>query len=330
VINLIQIKQVKNNSNDIQAICKIHNESFSYWIDNLGNKFGYKKIKNQDVKKWIEKKNSFVLLASYRNVAAGYIHCQIETISGKSEDITNITFVETMESLGQSKIAVIPKYQRKKIATTLVKEAFNIALKKKAKTVMVFVYNKNKPAIGLLKKLNFKHQKFTYLEEYSKNKPYIHDSVLAEYNLNEKLPIIELNLDIHIRRIKKQDVNDLQKIFGECRPDVFGPNPSNEQIKNWYKSKWAHETLVAEYQGKVVGCMEYTKTGIIGIPGVLKEYRRKKIGQTLFYFLLYNMKKNGIKKAIADTGYILSEAISLYQKFDFDLSRELWGWIKIL
>lgn len=195
---------------------------------------------------------------------------------------------------------------------------------------MVFVYNENKAAIGLLEKLGFEHQKFTYFNEYSKNKPYIHDSVLAEFDFNQKLPIIELNIDIQIRRIKKQALKDIQIIFGECRSDVFGTNPTLEQIKDWYKSKWAYETLVAEYQGKAIGCMEYSKTGIIGIPGVLKEYRRKKIGQTLFYFLLFNMKKNGFKKAIADTGYILSEAINLYKKFNFDLSRELWGWIKIL
>ncbi|NHK30702.1 MAG: GNAT family N-acetyltransferase [Asgard group archaeon] len=330
MIKVIQIKQVKNELNDIQAICKIHNKSFSYWIESLGNEFGYKKIKNRDVKEWIERKNSFVLLAFYKEEAVGYTHCQIENIKGESEDIINFIFVETMESLGQSKIAVLPLYQRKKIASALLNEALNIAQKKKAKTAMAFVYNENKQAIGLLEKLNFKHQKFTYFKKYSKSNPYIHDSVLAEFDLKQKLPIIELNLDIQIRRIKKQDIKDMQIIFGECRPDVFGSNPSIDQIKNWFKSKWAYETLVAEYQGKVVGCMEYTKLGIIGIPGVLKEYRRKKIGQTLFYFLLFNMKKNGLKKAIADTGFILSEAIGLYQKFNFNLSRELWGWIKIL
>ena len=30
-----------------------------------------------------------------------------------------------------------------------------------------------------------------------------------------------------------------------------------------------------EYKDKVVGCMEYTTQGRIGIPGVLKKYREK-------------------------------------------------------
>ena len=42
------------------------------------------------------------------------------------------------------------------------------------------------------------------------------------------------------------------------------------------------------------------------------------------------MKEHGYKKALADTGIILQEAISMYQRFHFDLSRELWVWIKVL
>ncbi|MBD3190798.1 MAG: GNAT family N-acetyltransferase [Candidatus Heimdallarchaeota archaeon] len=126
------------------------------------------------------------------------------------------------------------------------------------------------------------------------------------------------------------DLSDLQQIFGECRPDVFGPEPTMKEINEWYNSNWAQETLVAEYQGKVIGCMEYTKLGLIGIPDVLKDFRRQKIGSTLFYSLLTRMRKSGLTKALADTGYPLKEAISMYKKFNFDLSRELGVWFKEL
>lgn len=112
-MNLIQIRQAKNESNDIQLICKIHNESFLYCINNFGMEFGYKKIQNKEVKNWLENKNSIVLLAFYKNKAVGYTHCQIDYIMGEKEKITNFVFVETMESLGQSKIVVIPENQRK-------------------------------------------------------------------------------------------------------------------------------------------------------------------------------------------------------------------------
>ncbi|MHA1307821.1 MAG: hypothetical protein ACTSQN_11085 [Candidatus Heimdallarchaeota archaeon] len=38
----------------------------------------------------------------------------------------------------------------------------------------------------------------------------------------------------------------------------------------------------------------------------------------------------GYKKALADTGVILQEAIAMYKRFQFDLSRELWVWVKIV
>ncbi|MHA1441664.1 MAG: hypothetical protein ACTSPK_07385 [Candidatus Heimdallarchaeota archaeon] len=41
------------------------------------------------------------------------------------------------------------------------------------------------------------------------------------------------------------------------------------------------------------------------------------------------MKKNGYKKALTDTGIILQEAIAMYERFEFDLLRELWVWVKI-
>ncbi|MHA1408280.1 MAG: GNAT family N-acetyltransferase [Candidatus Heimdallarchaeaceae archaeon] len=121
-------------------------------------------------------------------------------------------------------------------------------------------------------------------------------------------------------------------MFGMCRPDVFGSQPTMEQIKKWFKAGWAAKTLVAEYRGKVVGCMEYTALGVIGIPGILPEYQKQGIGSTLFYQLLQNMKKEGYKKAVADTGYVpyTEGAIRMYKRFEYDLSRELWTWIKIL
>lgn len=122
----------------------------------------------------------------------------------------------------------------------------------------------------------------------------------------------------------------IKQIFGESRPDVFGTNPSFENIVEWIDSGWGEVTLVAEFDGKTVGCMEFTKKGVIGIPSVLLDYRKKGIGSTLFYHLLNVMKEKGNKRALADTGFIHEDAIKMYKKFNFDLKRELWSWIKII
>ncbi|NHJ49303.1 MAG: GNAT family N-acetyltransferase [Asgard group archaeon] len=325
MVILIRIDLANRESAEI--ICKIHNESFRYYIDKFGKLYGYIEITKKDVIKWFVN-DSIILIAYFDNHPVGYLHGQIEY--HEKENFSSLNIVETTESLGQSKIAVLPDYRRKKVATNLIKEVTEIARKRNVNVIMFFAYNDNSIATNLFKKLKFKHKQFHIIKSFSEEKPLAHDSVLAEYDLQKKLPVIELNLDVDIRKINKNDLTDLQQIFGECRPDVFGKNPSLNQIKEWYKSKWAQETLVAHYKGKTIGCMEYTKLGIIGIPGILKDYRRKKIGSTLFYFLLYNMQKRGLKKALADTGYTLEEAISMYKKFGFDLSRELWVWLKEL
>ncbi len=44
------------------------------------------------------------------------------------------------------------------------------------------------------------------------------------------------------------------------------------------------------------------------------------------------MKERGLPKALAQTAYDqpTEEARTIYKRFNFDLSRELWPWIKVL
>ncbi len=311
-------------------IAEIHNDAFHFSIEKLGLQYGYKMATNQDVKDWTNIKDSFILIAYSNNIPVGYVHCGIEEIEGKERKIRNLVFIETKESLGQSKIAVLKEYQRKKIASKMLAKVIETAKDLNAETALALAYNKNISANRLLTKYAFKHEKFLYYEPYSKENQFIGDSVLAVFDLKQNLPSIKINKNITVRRIEKKDLVFLQEIFGECRSDVFGLNPSYAQIMDWYDSGWGEVTLVAELSEQVVGCMEFTSLGVIGIPGVLKKYRNQKIGSTLFYHLLLEMKNKNLEKALADTGFILQEAITMYKKFNFDLSRELWAWFKVL
>ncbi len=324
----IKIKQAEKGQESI--ICELHNNSFSYWIENLGILYGYKYLENKDVENWLLNERSFVLTAYDNEQPVGYVHCQIEDIVGDKKTIRNLVFCETKESLGQSKIGVLLKNRRKKVAQKLIEKALEKSKQFKADTALFLAYNQNLPVRGLLSNLGFNHKQMYYFDPFSKVKPYVQDSVLAEFDLSQELLNIKLNQDVVIRKICLEDLSSMQRIFGESRPDVFGSNPTHTQVREWYQSAWGEVILIAEIEEKVVGCMEFTSLGVIGIPGVLHEYRKQGIGSTLFYHLLLKMKNSGKEKALADTGFELRDAIDLYKKFNFDLSRELWAWIKIL
>ncbi len=313
-----------------ELVCQIHNIAFNDWIERLGSLYAYHKITPKEVFMWSQEPNESIWLAHVNGNPAGYVCCQLNQLQGKNT-IVNLLYEETRESLGQSKIAVLPKYRRKGVAKTLLIQTMEHYKSLGAETAMVISYSDNTAVSALMSSLGFEHRDFYYYSPYSDKEPYIQDSVLAEYDLSCPLSTIRSNPDVLIRKLQKEDLDAMRKIFGECRPDLFGSSPSAQQVHEWYTSQWAEVSLVAEYNGEVVGCMEFTATGVIGIPGVLPEYRNKGIGSTLFYQLLKTMQSMSKPKALADTGIFAGEhAIRMYERFEFDTSRLQYGWVKTL
>ncbi|MFW9914067.1 MAG: GNAT family N-acetyltransferase [Candidatus Thorarchaeota archaeon] len=312
-----------------ETISALHNHAFFEWVQLLGCLYGYRKLAPEEVLSWLSDSGSAVWVTFLQGELVGYVHCLLEEIHGL-KTIKNLSFVETLEHLGQSKIAVHPAFQRRGVAEALLTAVIGYYRQKGAETVTALAYNDNHRASAFFSKLGFKHQPFYYYEHYSHNDPFMHDSILAELDLRK--PIIEIpsNPRVMIRAIQKSDLGAMQRIFGECRPDIYGAIPTSEQVEEWFYSSWAETTLVAELDGQVVGCMEYTSSGVIGIPGVLKKNRNQGVGSTLFHHLLRSMQEKGFPKALADTGIPMEEAIQMYRRFNFNLNRELWGWVKIL
>ncbi|HUT82528.1 MAG TPA: GNAT family N-acetyltransferase [Candidatus Bathyarchaeia archaeon] len=309
-------------------IAEIHNQAFQPWLESLGQLYGYHKITSQDVLSWKEK-NKTVWLTSINTTPIAYAHCSVDEFVGSST-FKKLVFVETLESLGQSKLAVLPKYQRKGVAKSFLQKLLDHYCQNNVQIALVLAYSDNEASSKLLTSLGFTHQKVFYYEPFSLEEPFSVDSVLATFNLHNPIPIPRLNKDVVIRLIKEDDLSNIRLIFDESRPDAFGPHPSIERIREWYHSGWGEVTLIAELSGEAVGCMEFTSQGIIGIPGVLKEFQGKGVGTTLFYNLLRTMQERGHYIALADTGYILEDAIRMYKRFQFNLCRELWSWVKIL
>lgn len=325
--NLHQIEISEYSDGQEEIIVQIHNQAFQPWIENLGSLYSYRYIESNDVKEWYNEKNSKILIAYFNGEPVAYIHFKIEIITGLS-NFTQMVVIETEESLGQSKLAVLPRFQNKNIGTELVNFATNYF--PDIDTILILAYNDNEAMNRIMEKLDFEHKKLLFYKKYSDKKPYANDSVLATIDLREDLPNIKLNSEVTVRSIETKDYQKMREIYGSTRPDVFGENPTIENIYEWIESGWGEMTLIAEIKDEVVGCMEFSKEGVIGIPGVLPEYQKKGIGSTLFYHLLKTMKDLGYSKALADTGYQLEEAIKMYKRFNFDLSQELWSWIKIV
>lgn len=260
----------------------------------------------------------------------GYIHCS-QWVEKMDNEIVGLYFPETVEERGQSKIAVVPSFRKKGIAKVLVEHAIEYYKKVGAEIAIALAYNDNTLASQFLIKLGFKHERYHYYDKYSKTEPFEMDAVLATFDLTQTLPNITLNPEVNVRTIAEKDLPAIKDFFKD-RPQ-YGVNLSNiERVLNWYKEGWGEVTLVAEFRGKVVGLMEYNSVGVVGIPGVLPEYRRKGIGSTLFYHLLKSMKEKGLSKALADSGYVswTENARKMYKRFNFDLSRDLWVWVKNL
>ena len=328
---MVNISIIPYEDDKAEDVCIVHNSAFKSYIEEFGMLYGYKILTLSDIRNWIKNQESKIWLAYANNEPVGYVHCS-QRIEKKDNEILTMWFVETFEETGQSKIAVVPPFRKKNIAKALVEHAIDYYQKVGAEIIIASAYNDNESATRLLENLGFMHYNPHYYERYSKTQPIEVDSLLATFDLLPPLPKITLNPEVNVRIISENDLLAMKDIFGKARPDIWGSNPSMEHVIAWYKEGWGEVTLVAEFEGEVVGCMEYTSTGAIGIPGVLPLYRRKGIGTTLFYHLLKSMKERGLPKALTDSGYVpeRKEAIRMYKRFNFDLSRDLWVWLKIL
>jgi GNAT superfamily N-acetyltransferase len=319
---------------DEEQIANIHNAAFKNWIETLGSQYYYRNITSQDVLHWlnangIEGLSLWVVEES--NNLIGYAHCYLQ-IEETQRKVPVMYFAKTHWDMGQSKVAVLPDYQRKSVGTSLIESAIEYYKSFKAEVVMAFSYNDNYPMEALLTKLGFSHPGVFYYPPYSEKESLGHDSVYAYYDLTSPLPDIPLNSAVNIRPAEERDADDLFKLF---QKNAFWIE--EEVTHDWiseYFSLIQNENgriLIAEFNDKLVGAMDYMSVnGRIGIPGVLPEYRRQGIGYTLFFHLLRTMQNDGLKSAIADTGIILPDPIRMYHQFGFDIQRKQHLWVKLL
>ena len=310
-------------------VAQIHNASFDEWARKLGEAYAYRKVMPQEVLDWSQKPSNTIWLAYLNGVPAGYIHCRVEEIRGRRKFL-HLLYELTDRDMGQSKIAVVPRYRGRGVGKALLRTTLEYFKDRGVEIATAYAYDDNESASALLSSLGFRHEEIFYYEDYSQQEPFAFDSIYAELDLSKPLKDVRLNPDVKVRTPREEDLDALIRIFGECSPWVYGPKPSAKEVLSWLHNSRAKVTLVAEYRGETVGAMEFFKDGRIGIPGVLPEHRRKGIGTTLFYHLLKEMQRHGLVKAVVDTGIILRDAIRMYHRLGFHIARRRWAWIKLM
>jgi ribosomal protein S18 acetylase RimI-like enzyme len=141
----------KANQKDIEKTSELCAElaKFEYGIDPFFKVFSKKAVKNfkSYVKKGINKKDKFILVAETQNQIVGFVYCEIKKRPGM--------FI--LKKIGYIvDIFILPKFRKKGTGTILIKNAIKKFKQNKIKFVQINSLTGNKKAIRLYKKIGFK------------------------------------------------------------------------------------------------------------------------------------------------------------------------------
>ena len=312
-----------------ELVAQLHNAAFAEWSESLGPCFRYQPVSAETVTTWMRAPTDAVWVALLGKKAVGYASCETSARAGEVRFL-ELGFGVTHADWGQSRIGVHRAHRWKGIATRLLRAILDDFAHSGGDVITAASYSFNTAASRLMEKLGFEHHSLFRFPPHSPNGMCRFDAVFAELDLTKPLPQIPLRDDLIIHRPLGTETGSYVRVFEESAPFAFDGTPSPDQIAEWMASEESEEILVAEYDGEVIGIMEYFRDGVIGIPGILPRYRGKGFGTTLFYHLLRRMKRAGHKRAVGDTGLIQEEMMRLYDRFGFDLSKRLYNWTKVL
>ncbi len=311
------------DESDANEIARVHNESFGNLINSYGSRYSYSTITEQDVIRWMTDPNyteSIVFVIEETEIH-GYAHCVLQ-IEKRSQEIPVLYFHSTGWDFGQARIGVLPDKRRQGLGSTLVKTAIDNELSISPQFVIAFAYENNVEGRALFTKVGFQQHDLFMLERYSEKEPLTNGSVLAKFDLTKTIPQFESSINVNIRRADESDTVAIARLD---RANIWW-NPetwTTQWASRFIKGEFSHIVFVAEFEGDVVGVMNYTPhTGEVGFTGVLPEFQRKGIGSYFMTQLLSKMKEAGIHEAIAASGLTQVDAIRLYHRLGFEILRK--------
>ncbi|MCL4340392.1 MAG: GNAT family N-acetyltransferase [Thaumarchaeota archaeon] len=140
--------------------------------------------------------------------------------------------------------------------------------------------------------------------------------------------------DYIVGAVKKEELQDMININLKTLPEHYTDDFYLELIQ-----KFPEGCLVAKANGVIVGYilnrvelnfgsfgLNLTKKGHVVSVAVLEDYRRKGIGRSLIELSIAAMKKRGCKEIFLEVRISNDEAINLYKKLGFTITKTIGGY----
>jgi ribosomal-protein-alanine N-acetyltransferase len=138
-----------------------------------------------------------------------------------------------------------------------------------------------------------------------------------------------------LRKFKMNDLGSVTRINQVCLPE----NYTDFFFVDLYR-RWPETFLVAEENGEIVGyimCRIEVGLSNLGLPGLAKkghvvsvavipEHRRMGVGGSLVTKAMEGMRKYGAKQCYLEVRMTNGEAIGLYKKLGFEVTRTIRGY----
>lgn len=313
---------------DDESISAIYNKAFQNKINSLPRIYQYRFVIPEDVIHWqLDVKNA-LWIVELDNQPVGYAQVRLEVERGLKE-IPVLQFMPAKKwDLNESNIAVLPEYQGHGVGSYLVNEIIK-RYASKATIVTAYTFSDNVAGETLFSSIGFTMHDMFYYPPFSNKKPLANSSIYESFELKH---LHEPSFKRPIVRFRRAEAKDAPIIRELHQHNVFWCEKclTLEWNKEFIEGKYGHTVYVAEYEGKVIGEINYLKDGRIGITGILPEYRGKGFGSTMFYEVLREMKKADFVSAFVDSGLTQTDAIKMYEKFGFVIQRRQNCWVKVL
>ncbi|RLI69102.1 MAG: hypothetical protein DRP02_11300 [Candidatus Gerdarchaeota archaeon] len=272
----------------------------------------------QDIQQKLE--NELFLIAYYRTIPIGIIRFDKYFFSSGIKILSHFPLV-------------VPRFQGKGIGSKLVQVGISKARKKGFKNIWAECWSKDQRELAIYTSFYLKNG-FRIKSKRFEMKCSLQKFNLSSAMTGSKLETVTRN-DLTKEFIETlshsyaQSTDQLHKIeqlsnFENCKE--FLENTESDFEKEGYEVKYT----LARFEGKPCGALmtaDSSHRGFVLEIGILPEFRRKKIAQTMLIDYILKVKNHGCDEVILAVDELNEGAISLYKKIGF---RKTWYGIMLL